>query len=55
VAVVGGFVSILLHNAFYAVFGFEEPVFLIIAAFVVPVYIIISVVYSLILWGLRKK
>ncbi|MFH1608275.1 MAG: hypothetical protein ABIA78_04025 [archaeon] len=48
IIVVGGFVSILLHNVFYAVFGFEEPVFFSIVVFVLPIYFVVSVGYSLI-------
>ena len=48
IIIILGFVSILLHNAFYAIFGFEEFVFLIIVIFIIPIYFIICVVYSLI-------
>lgn len=47
IAVVLGFVSILLHNGVYALFGFEEPLFLLIAVGV-PFYLVIAIVYSLI-------
>jgi len=43
----GGFVSILLHNLFYVIFGFEEFVFFIIVVFVIPIYFLISVFYTL--------
>lgn len=48
IVVVGGFVAILLHNLFYALFGFEELVFFIIVIFLIPIYVIIAVVYSLV-------
>ncbi|MBR9701854.1 hypothetical protein GOV13_02940 [Candidatus Pacearchaeota archaeon] len=48
IVVIGGFASILLHNLFYALFGFEEAVFLIIVAIIIPLYVIISIIYSLI-------
>ena len=40
-------VSVVLHNAFYALFGIEEAVFFLIAVIVIPLYLIISVVYTL--------
>jgi len=48
IIVVGGFVSILLHNLWYALFGFEEFVFFIIVIFLIPIYLITSLVYTLI-------
>jgi hypothetical protein len=46
--VVGGFVSITLHNFWYAIFGFEEAVFLLIVTIGIPVYFITLVIYTLI-------
>ncbi len=40
--------SIILHNAIYALFGFEEAVFFIIATIIIPLYLLTSIVYSLI-------
>ena len=54
IIVVAGFISIILHNLFYAIFGFEELVFFSIVVFVLPVYFIISGVYSLIKFLMRK-
>ena len=54
IIVVGGFVSILLHNLFYAIFGVEEVVFFIIVVFVIPIYVLIAVVYSLVKLIRRK-
>lgn len=54
VIVVAGFVSIILHNLFYAIFGFEEAVFFSIVIFILPIYLIISGVYSLIRF-LKKR
>jgi hypothetical protein len=48
IIVVVGFVSIMLHNAFYALFGFEEFVFFLIVVVILPIYLIISIIYSLI-------
>ena len=44
-----GIISVLIHNLFYAIFGFEEAVFFIIAVFLIPLYFLISVVYMFIL------
>jgi hypothetical protein len=54
IMVVGGFVSIMLHNFWYAIFGFEEAVFFIIVIFIIPSYFIISVIYTIIK-KLRKR
>lgn len=48
IIVVGGFISIMLHNFWYALFGFEEFVFFLIVVIGIPVYLIISVVYTII-------
>ena len=41
-------IAVILHNLWYAAFGFEEAVFFTIAFPILPVYFIISVIYSLI-------
>ncbi|UCF06403.1 MAG: hypothetical protein JSV33_05060 [bacterium] len=48
-------VSILLHNAIYGLFidyfrrtGGDEPVFFLLAVIVIPLYFIISIVYTVI-------
>jgi len=48
IIVVGGFISILLHNFISAILGFEEAVFFILVIFVLPIYVLIAIVYSLI-------
>ena len=53
--VVGGFVGILLHNVIDALFGFEEAFFFILVVFVIPIYLIIMVVYSLIYVLMKKR
>ena len=45
--VIAGFASILLHNLFYALFGIEDVVFFSIAVIVLPVYFVVTVVYSI--------
>ncbi len=41
-------VSVLLHNFVSALLGIEEPVFFLIAVIVIPLYFIISLIYSLV-------
>jgi hypothetical protein len=61
-AIVGFFVSVLLHNAIYAALfvtlldkpDFDEPVFFIIAVIVCPIVFVVGVVGSLVMW-LRQK
>ena len=48
IIVVAGFVSIILHNLFYAIFGLEEPVFFSIVVFVLPIYFLIMIIYTII-------
>ncbi len=48
IIIVIGFVSVILHNAVYALFGIEEAIFFITAVILIPLYLIISVIYTLI-------
>jgi len=48
-------VSVLLHNFVSGIFSTEEPVFFIIAVFLIPLYLIISVIYSIIKIQVGKK
>ncbi len=54
------FLAVILHNAVYASFmyffkvEFEEPVFFILAVIVIPLYFIISIVYTIIHY-IKKK
>ena len=41
-------VAVLLHNLIYGLFGVEEPVFFSIAGTIIPLYFIISLIYSLV-------
>ncbi len=41
-------VFVVLHNLFYAIFGFEEVVFFIIAVIIIPLYLLIAFIYSLV-------
>ena len=48
-------VSVVIHNFGSALIGFEEPVFFLIAVIVIPLYFIISIIYSIIHYFWRKK
>lgn len=39
--------SVLLHNFISAIFGFEEALFFIIAVFIIPIYFIVSIIYTI--------
>ena len=42
------FVFVILHNLIYAVFKAEEAFFFILAIFVLPLYFIIALIYTII-------
>lgn len=42
------FVTVILHNVCYAIFHFEEGIFFTLAGIIIPVYFIISAIYSLV-------
>jgi len=46
--IVAWFVAVILHNLLSAVLGTEEAFFFIIAIFVLPIYLIVAAIYSLI-------
>jgi hypothetical protein len=48
VIILAWFMSIVLHNVFYMVFGIEEAVFFIVAVIVIPIYFAVSFIYSFI-------
>jgi len=54
IIIVSGFISILLHNFWYAIFHFEEPVFLSLT-FIIIIYFIISLIYTLLKQEKSKK
>ncbi|NQV09075.1 hypothetical protein HQ529_04450 [Candidatus Woesearchaeota archaeon] len=54
IVVVGGFVSITLHNLISWLLGVEEAFFFIIVIFVIPIYVLIAIVYNLI-YFIRKR
>ena len=47
IVVVSWLVAVVLHNFWYAIFGFEEAVFFIIAIFIIPIYLIISIIFTI--------
>ena len=55
IIVVAGFFSIMLHNAIYGLFNVEEAFFFIVVVFVIPIYFLIMVVYSIIYKLMKKK
>ena len=55
IIVVAGFVSILLHNAISALFNTEEAFFFIVVIFVIPIYFLVMVIYSLVYWLRRRR
>jgi len=54
IIVVGGFVAITLHNVISALLNTEEVFFFILVVFVIPIYVLIMVIYSIV-WKLRNK
>jgi len=55
IIVVGGFISIILHNVISALFNIEEVFFFIIVIFVIPIYFLIMIIYSIIYKSSKKK
>jgi len=45
---------VLLHNFISDLFGFEEPLFFALAMFVIPVYAILSIAYTLFYYIRRR-
>jgi hypothetical protein len=54
IAVIVWVVSVIVHNFWYGIFGFEEAVFFSIAVFIVPLYLIISIIYTIVEKLMRK-
>ncbi|MBU1854294.1 MAG: hypothetical protein KKF89_01095 [Nanoarchaeota archaeon] len=48
IVVVAGFVSIMLHNLISGLLGVEEVFFFIIVIFVIPIYVLVMAVYSIV-------
>ncbi len=47
IAIIVWVIAVILHNFWYAIFGFEDAVLFSIAVFIVPIYLIISIIYTL--------
>ena len=61
IIIVSWFVAVMLHNLFYGLFksyfdatGGDEPVFFIIAIIIIPIYVLVCIVYSLVRLIQRK-
>jgi len=54
IVIVADFACIVLHNLVSAWLGFEEGVFFILAIFVIPIYFIVVVIYSIV-YLIKKK
>ena len=48
IVVVGGFISILLHNFISGLIGVEEAFFFILVVIVLPVYVFVALIYNLV-------
>ena len=55
IIVVAGFISIIFHNAISSLFNVEEAFFFIIVIFVIPIYFVIMIIYSIIYKLMGKK
>jgi len=55
IIVVIGFISIMLHNFWYAIFGYEDVVFFSLVIFVIPTYLIVCIIYTIIKKIQKKK
>ena len=40
-------IALLIHNFFYYLFDIEEPIFFLLATFVIPIYFLVSVIYTI--------
>lgn len=47
IIVVAWILSVFFHNLFSGILRFEEPCFFIISAIIIPVYFLVSLVYSI--------
>jgi translocator protein len=55
IIIIAWVVSVILHNAFYAIFGIEEAIFFLIATVILPVYLTASLIYTFIKFLIKKK
>ncbi len=55
VIVVAGFASIILHNLIGGLMGIEEAFFFIIVVFIIPIYTLIAILFTVISFFKKKK
>ena len=55
IIVVAGFASIVLHNLISALIGGEEVFFFMIAVFIIPIYFLIAVLFSVLSFVKKRK
>jgi len=55
IIILTGFASIILHNLISGLMGKEEAFFFIVAVFVIPVYVLTAVLFSLINFVKKEK
>ena len=48
-------ISVIIHNFISGLFNIEESVFFIIAIFIIPLYFIVCLIYSIFKWLKGKK
>jgi len=55
ILVVTGFVSIVLHNLISGLMGIEEAFFFIVVVFIIPIYTLIAILFTLISFVKKRK
>jgi len=48
IIIIAWILAVIAHNAFYAIFNIEDALFFIIAVFIIPIYAIIAIIYTII-------
>ena len=54
IIIISWIVAVILHNLFFAIFNIEEIFFLLISSIIIPIYVLIVLVYSLIKFLKRR-
>lgn len=53
--IIGSWVlAVLLHNLLSALLGLEEAFFFIVAVFIIPIYVLFSVIYTIVYYVKKK-
>jgi len=55
IIVITGFTSIVLHNLVSGLIGIEEAFFFIIVVFIIPIYTLIAVLFTMISFVKKRK